>query len=401
MPRRRNWISSDWPHFFRTELEAPLRRCRASRWPARSAATRPRRSSPRRSRACRKQFVDASHPAGCRTLFEPNGDAGAGRLRPGDEGARRAARRRGRRRARPARASGRRRTPSGARAGRCASTLTNQLFVLGAQLGVFAARPGYADNCTVEHPARAQRRDDRAPSCSRRSPRSASATASSCRCPARCSRSPTSRSFLGPQDMPNPQYPLPAWVIAAHARAVPVRRRARRRHARLHLPAWQRRRRPRRARLGRRTPTGSGAATPTTARRPPRRPATSSGPRSSACSTRPTVAPEPSSTGRYVLPDGTLSRNPLGQPGSIKCNVDTVFTTAGSPRSRSGCPADATGQVVVPAAWMSLSGRRQLAPDRNTRGLDRRARHAPLARRLSRPQRSACPSSRPVVNPAR
>jgi hypothetical protein len=30
-----------------------------------------------------------------------------------------------------------------------------------------------------------------------------------------------------------------------------------------------------------------------------------------------------------------------------------------------GTPA---GQVVVPAAWMSLSGRPQAAPDRNTRG---------------------------------
>ena len=31
-------------------------------------------------------------------------------------------------------------------------TLTNVLFSIGAQLGVFAARPGYADNCTVEFP---------------------------------------------------------------------------------------------------------------------------------------------------------------------------------------------------------------------------------------------------------
>ena len=30
--------------------------------------------------------------------------------------------------------------------------LTNLLFEFGAQLGVFAARPGYSDNCTVEHP---------------------------------------------------------------------------------------------------------------------------------------------------------------------------------------------------------------------------------------------------------
>jgi hypothetical protein len=27
-----------------------------------------------------------------------------------------------------------------------------------------------------------------------------------------------------------------------------------------------------------------------------------------------------------------------------------------------------TSEVIVPAAWMSLSGRRQTTPDRNTRG---------------------------------
>ena len=78
-------------------------------------------------------------------------------------------------------------------------------------------------------------------------------------------------------------------------------------------------------------------------------------------------APEDVSVGRYVLPGGELSRNPQGQPASIKCDVDTVFDApdrqwpCGS-RGRAGQP------VVVPAAWMSLSGRRQATPDRNTRG---------------------------------
>ena len=54
---------------------------------------------------------------------------------------------------------------------------------------------------------------------------------------------------------------------------------------------------------------------------------------------------------------------PLGSP-EIKCNVDQTFHPAG--------PAVAVWVqgvgVVHPAAWMSLSGRRQAQPDRNTRG---------------------------------
>ena len=78
-------------------------------------------------------------------------------------------------------------------------------------------------------------------------------------------------------------------------------------------------------------------------------------------------APEDVSVGRYVLPGGELSRNPQGQPASIKCDVDTVFDPTGPAVAvwLAGAPGD---HVVVPAAWMSLSGRRQATPDRNTRG---------------------------------
>src|SRR5207248_511032 len=98
-----------------------------------------------------QDFLDESHPGGCRTLYQPNGtpvpvgygqettalghalaDAVAGSL---DHAA----------------------TWSGSdvlwgrRADVCV-TLTNQLFQLGAQIGVFAARPGYDASCTIEHP---------------------------------------------------------------------------------------------------------------------------------------------------------------------------------------------------------------------------------------------------------
>jgi hypothetical protein len=68
--------------------------------------------------------------------------------------------------------------------------------------------------------------------------------------------------------------------------------------------------------------------------------------------------------GRYVLSGGVLSRDPLGTPESIGCAVNTVFAPSG--------PATAVqlanGTVITPVSWMSLSGRAQAVPDRNTRG---------------------------------
>jgi hypothetical protein len=75
------------------------------------------------------------------------------------------------------------------------------------------------------------------------------------------------------------------------------------------------------------------------------------------------IPPERVVTGRYVLPSGALSRDPLGSP-VIKCDVDQTYHPDG--------PATAVfipGQgVVAPSTWMSLDGRPQSVPDRNTRG---------------------------------
>jgi hypothetical protein len=74
-------------------------------------------------------------------------------------------------------------------------------------------------------------------------------------------------------------------------------------------------------------------------------------------------APERIAQGRYVLPNGTLSRDPLGGP-EIKCNVDQTFDHAG----RATAVELANGKRVKPFAWMSLSGLPQKMPDRDTRG---------------------------------
>jgi len=87
--------------------------------------------------------------------------------------------------------------------------------------------------------------------------------------------------------------------------------------------------------------------------------------------------PERVVVGRYVLPGGARSRDPLGGP-ELKCNVDETFHASG--------PAVAVwvqGEGIVhPAAWMSLSGRPQSQPDRDTRGYFTPARRACVAGRV-------------------
>jgi hypothetical protein len=70
--------------------------------------------------------------------------------------------------------------------------------------------------------------------------------------------------------------------------------------------------------------------------------------------------------GRYVLPDGKLSRNPEGTTDTIKCTppTDTTFAADG-PAAAVWVPGRG---VIKPAHWMDLLGRPQATPDRDTRG---------------------------------
>ena len=69
--------------------------------------------------------------------------------------------------------------------------------------------------------------------------------------------------------------------------------------------------------------------------------------------------------GRYVLPGGALSRDPLGGP-VLNCTTATTYTarrSSGAQRSSGQRPpGDARRR------WMSLSGLPQRVPDRDTRG---------------------------------
>jgi hypothetical protein len=70
--------------------------------------------------------------------------------------------------------------------------------------------------------------------------------------------------------------------------------------------------------------------------------------------------------GRYVLPDGRLSRNPLGTTDTIKCTapIDTTFAADG-PAVAVWVPGHGT---IRPAGWLEVLGRSQAMPDRDTRG---------------------------------
>jgi hypothetical protein len=366
-PVQQDWISADWPHFFRIALEQRYGGIGIEMAGSVGSNETPQ-VFPHSISRVPQQFVDASHPAGCRTLFQDNGTpvpvgydqetkvlgqrlAGAVGDALTSHGAWSATD-----------------TIWGARRTVCVE-LTNALFILGAQLGVFAERPGYSDHCAVKHPP------------ARNGATSGSELESQVAAfqigdgefvsePGEVFPFTYLGSFLGPQDLPRPKYAMPPWVTThMHASYRFVDGLAE-------------------DMLGYLFPRGNGVGVPG-------EPNAGNGTDRFGCGhsddseatssqTADVIgnalvalldsvggAPENVTVGRYVLPGGTLSRDPQGRPGSIKCDVRTVFH-ASAPAVGVWLPDAQGGHVVVPAAWMSLSGRRQDRPDRNTRGwLDR------------------------------
>ena len=362
-PAQKNWISSDWPHFFRSELEQRFGGVAIEMAGSVGSNETPQVFPGPISRTP-QQFLDASHPAGCRTLFQPNGT-------PVPVGYGQETRTLGRQLGQSVGdALNRSGTWSatdtlwGARETVCI-TLTNVLFHFGAALGVFAARPSYTNNCTVEIPPAAngvttgtELQSDVAAF------RIGDGEFASV--PGEVFPFTFLRSFLGPQDMPNPQPALPPWVMPS-----------------MHTPY----------RfidglgedmIGYIFPAGNGVGVPgeansgsdvdrfgcghsddsgvdVVAERKHRRDRTRRHPRP--------IRSTPGGRHRRTIrvAGGILSRDPQGLPASLKCNTDTVFTATG-PAVAVWMPHGNFASVVVPAAWMSLSGRLQRVPDRNTRG---------------------------------
>jgi hypothetical protein len=361
-PAQKTWISSDWPYFFRSALEHEYGGVGIEMAGSVGSVETPEVFSGPIS-GTPQQFIDASHPAGCRTLFDANGTQTptgyyqeTQALGQGLAGAVAQA---------LASATPSRSTQiSGARRDVCLP-LSNKLFLAAAAAGVFAQRPAYTANCTVQSPI--------APNGSTTGTEVLTQVGAFqigdgqfLSLPGEVFPFTYLRGFQGPQDMPFPQYGLPPWLVP-HMRA-----------------PWRFVDGLAEDMLGYIFPRGNGVGVP--GENPTGNPTADSTDRfgcahsddsESANSQAGDILgaseaklldslnkrPEPIEQGRYVMPNGSLSRDPLGSP-EIKCNVDTVFHAPG--------PAVAVWllqhRVVKPASWMSLSGRPQSAPDRNTRG---------------------------------
>ena len=365
-PVQRNWISSDWPHFFRAALEARFGGVAIEMAGSVGSNETPQVFPTPLSRAPQR-FVPANHPAGCRTLFEaparpplPTGyQTETAALGQGLAAAVGDALARG--------AWSSTDTVWGVRKPICL-TVSNLLFGAGAALGVFAERAGYGPGCLVPV---GPLPNGSTPGTSLVSDVAAFRIGDGefVSVPGEVFPFTFLGSFLGPQDLPNPQGPMTPMLMPL-----------------LHAPyrfvdglAEDM--------IGYLFPQGNGVGVP--GEQLLANPGFNDTDRfgcnhsddSEAASSQAAdqvgaglVAaietgeggrrPEPVTVGRYVFPDGTLSRDPLGSPGSLGCKGSPVFHPNG-PAVAVWVP---TQGVVHPTAWMSLSGRHQSVPDRNTRG---------------------------------
>ena len=356
---QKRWVSADWIHFFRQRLEHKYGGVAIEMAGSVGSVETPEVFSKALSRIP-QQFVDEDHPAGCRTLFDSKG----GMTPVGYHGETQALGRAlagsvitaFRKRARPSRSD----ALWGQRFHICIP-LTNKLFAIGAHAGVFAARPGYTDDCRTRFPV--------APNGSTSGDEVKSEVAAFrigdgtfASVPGEVFPFTYLRSFMGPDDMPKPEFPLPPWVMAH-----------------MHTPF----------RfidglgddmVGYIFPRGNGVGVPgedVSGSDTDRFGCGHSDDSEAASSKTADIAgdalvraldlhggkPERIVQGRYVLPGGTRSRDPLGGP-EIKCNMDMTFHFAGRAQ-RVWTPHRGS---FKPAAWMSLDGRRQARPTRNTRG---------------------------------
>ncbi len=361
-PAQRDWISADWIHFFRDELERRFGGVAIEMAGSVGSVETPQ-VFPGPISPIPQQFLDVSHPAGCRTLFAANGTptpVGYGQetaaLGRALAGAVAAALEHG---ARPSRSA----VIWGERRDVCIP-LSNELFAIAAAVGVFAERPGYANGCTVRYPV--------APNGSTSGDEIQSQVAAFrigdgtfLSVPGEVFPFTFLRGFLGPGDMPKPQYPLPAWPVPyAHT---PFR----------FIDGLAE------DMIGYIFPRGNGVGVPgedgnsLDPSDTDRFGCAHSDDAEAASSQSGDIIgsalvsllrahegkPERVVEGRYVLPDGTRSRDPLGSP-ELKCSVDTRFNPSG--------PAVAVWVpdrgVIRPRAWMSLDGQPQAQPDRTTRG---------------------------------
>jgi hypothetical protein len=363
-----NWVSSDWPNFFRNTLQQQLGGVAIEMAGSVGSVESPAVYRSAISRTP-QQFLNASHPAGCRTLFNAGGGTdvtGALHVPVGYTGETKAF---GTDMAKPivhALKTGeyhnsQTNTIWGARANIC-DKLQNALFQFGAALGVFAQRPAYNADCTVASPVAANGAS------SGQSLLSQVAAfqigdGEFISLPGEVFPFTYLRGFLGPQDMPDPTAALPPWLLP-HMHA-PFR----------FIDGLGE------DMLGYVFPTGNAVGIPTASNIDPASDDRfgchhSDDSESTSADAADIIGgalvrlldhhdgpAQQIVRGRYILPSGQRSRDPLGGP-EIKCTSDQTFHYAG----RAVAVQLAHGRVVRPALWMSLSGLPQRMPDRDTRG---------------------------------
>ncbi len=363
-----NWVSSDWINFFRNALQQHFGGVAIDMAGSVGSNESPE-VYPRAISRIPQEFIDASHPAGCRTLFKVGSGtdaAGTEHVPLGYDGETKAF---GEDMAKPiiAAISGgtwywsKTNTIWGATANICIP-LTNQLFYLGAQLGVFAERSGYNTGCTHKYPVLANG-STMGTSLQSQVASFQIGDGQFIAVPGEAFPFTFFRGFLGPQDMPDPTQPLPQWPLPSM-------------HGRFRFFDGLAE-----DMLGYIFPAGNAVGIPSASNLNPSDTdrfgcGHSDDSESTGAQTGNIIGAalvklldahsgvaETIAEGRYVLPNGTLSRDPLGGP-EIKCNVDQTFHYAG----RAVAIELSNGKRVKPLAWMSLSGLPQSMPDRDTRG---------------------------------
>jgi hypothetical protein len=370
LDQENKWVSGDWPYWFRTALESTYGGVGIEMAGAVGSVETPEVFSAALSRTPQR-FVDEGHPAGCRTLFtapagatmaplgyfsetKQLGDALAGAVQS----------------ALSSGSSWSRSNEIWAQTQNICVPVDNALFKAAAVGGTFAERPAYLPGC------RKLERVPVAPS-GQTAGTSIESQAAAWRigdaefvgAPGEVFPFTFFRGPVGPEDMNYPQYAMPAWPLPY-----------------MHTP-WRFFDGIDNDMIGYIFPRGNDAGVP--GQHPVKNP-TASGTDRFGCGHsddseaatdksgniigtalvailgRHAPAPEAVVQGRYVLPDGKLSRNPEGTTDTIKCTAptDTTFAADG-PAVAVWVPGRG---VVAPAQWMDLLGRSQATPDRDTRG---------------------------------
>jgi hypothetical protein len=359
------WVSGDWPYWFRTALERAYGGVGIEMAGSVGSVETPEVWSKPIPRTP-KRYIDANHPAGCRTLFttpkgakeKPLGYYSETKALGTDlAGAVRQALSHG--------AAWSRTNAMWAETVSICVPVANVLFKAAALGGVFAERPAYAPGCRkVEKGPTAPGGQTAGTSIKSNAAAWRIGDAEFIGAPGEVFPFTFLRGPVGPKDMNIPKYGLPPWPMPY-----------------MHTP-WRFFDGLDNDMIGYIFPRGNDAGVPgqgPDSNSVDRFGCAHSDDSESANDQAANIvgaalvkilksqggAPEAINRGRYVLPNGKLSRNPLGMTDTIKCRgAATSFAFDG--------PARAVWEpgkgVIRPAEWMDLLGRPQKTADRNTRG---------------------------------